>query len=129
MWGAIDDIHVDVVVPAEHETIFYDRKSRTSLTLQVVVGPDMKFIDLVNCWAASVHDIRIFACSWLNKDLLQNPPPRHMLGDAGYTCLPFLLTPLRHSKKKELTQAESAHQKSHTKTRNLIERTFDAWKA
>lgn len=129
VWGTIDGTHVDVVVPAEHKTIFYDRKSRTSLNLQVVVGPDMKILDLVNRWAGSVHDSRIYLCSRLNRDLLQNPPPGHMLGDAGYTCLPFLLTPLRHSKKKEFTPAESAYQKSHIRTRNLVERTFGAWKA
>ena len=129
VWGLIDGTHVDVVVPAEHKTIFYDRKSKTSLNLQVVVGPDMKILDLVNRWPGSVHDSRILLCSRLNRDLLQHPPPGHMLGDAGYSCLPFLLTPLRHSKKKDFTPAESAYQKSHVRTRNLIERLFGAWKA
>lgn len=129
VWGAIDGTHVNVVVPAEHRTIFYDRKSNTSLNLQVVVGPDMRIIDLVNRWPGSVHDSRIFLCSRLNRDLLQCPPPGHMLGDAGYACLPFLMTPLRHSKIKEFTPAEAAYQKTHIRTRNLIERTFGAWKA
>lgn len=129
VWGAIDGTHVEVVVPAEHRTVFYNRKSRTSLNLQVVVGSDMRIIDLVNRWPGSVHDSRIFLCSRLNRDLLQNPPPGHMLGDAGYACLPYLLTPLRHSQLTTFTPTEAAFQKSHIKTRNLVERTFGAWKA
>ena len=97
--------------------------------MQVVAGPDMTIIDIVCRWPGSTHDARIFACSRLNRDLMQNAPVGYMLGDAGYTCLPFLLTPLKHSRNRTFSPAERAYQSSHIRTRNLIERFFGAWKS
>lgn len=47
-----------------------------------------------------------------------------LLGDNGYGCHPYLLTPVLRS----LNQAERNYNKSHKKTRNVIERTFGRWK-
>lgn len=46
------------------------------------------------------------------------------MGDNGYGCKPYLLTPVL----RPLNQAERNYNKSHTKTRNIIERTFGRWK-
>lgn len=89
----------------------------------------MKILDIVNRWPGSVHDSRIFNCSRLNLDLLDSQPDGYMLGDAGYPCLPYLLTQQLHSAARTFSPAEKAYQKSHVSTRNLVERTFGAWKA
>ena len=47
-----------------------------------------------------------------------------MLGDPGYPCLPYLMTPLRNPH----TQAERNYNRSQRRTRSLIERLFGVWK-
>ena len=51
-------------------------------------------------------------------------PDGWLLGDSGYACKPWLLIP----KLNPQTRAERAYNKSHIKTRNVIERGFGVWK-
>ena len=48
VWGLIDGTHVPVQVKNNQRDRFWDRKGKTSLDIQVVVGPNMKIIDFVN---------------------------------------------------------------------------------
>ena len=45
------------------------------------------------------------------------------IGDAGYSCRPYLLTPLQHPD----TAAERRYNYAQSKTRTVIERTFGLW--
>ena len=126
VFGLIDGTHVRVQVPAAVRSRFYDRKSNTSLNIQVVVSHDMKIIDFVNRWPGSAHDSRIFHSSSLYCRLESDPPEGHLLGVSGYPNYPYLLTPLRSGM---FSPAELAYQTSHCATRNLIERTFGCWKS
>lgn len=47
-----------------------------------------------------------------------------LLGDAGYAVHNYLLTPLRNPE----TAQEVAYNRSHKKTRNVVERCFGCWK-
>lgn len=47
-----------------------------------------------------------------------------MLGDNGYGCKSYLLTPILHT----VNQFERDYNKSHIKTKNIVERTFGRWK-
>jgi hypothetical protein len=47
-----------------------------------------------------------------------------MLGDSGYACRPYLLTPFRQPR----LQMEQRFNRSHISTRATIERTFGIWK-
>jgi len=47
-----------------------------------------------------------------------------IVGDAGYACKKYLLTPLSNP----ITVPEKRYNKAHSKTRNVIERLFGAWK-
>lgn len=46
------------------------------------------------------------------------------LGDTGYSCLPFLLTPIANP----LTDADVTYNIIHGKTRRIVERKFGVWK-
>ena len=131
VWGAIDCTHVVVKPKQEVATLFYDRKGNTSLNVQAVVGPEMRILHFVNRHPGSAHDSRIFRNSSLYALLESQPPAGHLLGDAGYACAPYLLTPfrVRGNNVSSLTPAQQRYQKSHARTRNVIERFFGAWKS
>lgn len=48
-----------------------------------------------------------------------------MLGDRGYACTSYLLTPLANPG----TPGERRYNKAHIKTRNCVERCFGVWKS
>ncbi|XP_064638268.1 putative nuclease HARBI1 [Lineus longissimus] len=47
-----------------------------------------------------------------------------LLGDKGYACRPFLMTPFRNPD----GLAENAYNRSHKRTRSVVERMFGIWK-
>lgn len=46
------------------------------------------------------------------------------MGDNGYACKPYLLTPVLNP----ITRAEQNYNRAHISTRNIIERVFGVWK-
>lgn len=64
------------------------------LLLQAITGPQLQIFDLVASWPGSVHDSRIFSNSRANVLYEEALVPGVLLGDLGYACLPFLMTPL-----------------------------------
>lgn len=47
-----------------------------------------------------------------------------LVGDRGYPCLPFLITPIANT----ATDEERMFNNIHTRTRQIVERTFRVWK-
>lgn len=81
-----------------------------------------KFIDVVARWPGSTHDSHMFRTSQLRTRLESHHGLQDgiLLGDSGYACKPYLITPyLRPS-----TQAEERFNVAHKKTRTQIERAF-----
>lgn len=62
--------------------------------MQAVTGPNLEFYNVVARWPGSVHDSRIFDNSRARVLYEENRVPGVLLGDAGYACHPFLMTPL-----------------------------------
>uniref|UniRef100_A0A2A4IXI2 DDE Tnp4 domain-containing protein n=1 Tax=Heliothis virescens TaxID=7102 RepID=A0A2A4IXI2_HELVI len=124
--GAIDCTHIRIVnTPGvEHHEAFRNRKSYFSINVQAVVGPSGNFMDIVARWAGSTHDSRIFQMSLLRTKYIQRQHSGYLIGDSGYPCLRFLLTPIS----TPTTNAERIYNKVHVKTRNVVERTFGRWK-
>lgn len=126
--GAVDGTHVEIIRPAinQNPDIFRNRKSKITLNVQVVCGPDLAIYSVVSRWPGSTHDSRIFNNSLL-KDRLETGNLQHqglLLGDKGYPCLPYLLTPLRVSQ----TNQERRYNASHIRTRCAVERSIGVLK-
>ncbi|XP_041461904.1 putative nuclease HARBI1 isoform X2 [Lytechinus variegatus] len=109
--GAIDGTHVYIRSPGGEQALYFlNRKNRYSVNVQVVCDVAGKITNIVARWPGSTHDSRIFS-EWL-------------LGDSGYPCLPFLLTPLLNPLGRPQVRYNSAHKRG----RCVIERTFGRWK-
>ncbi|XP_026736278.1 putative nuclease HARBI1 [Trichoplusia ni] len=124
--GAIDCTHIKIVnTPGvEHHEAYRNRKSYFSINVQAVVGPFGNFMDIVARWAGSTHDSRIFQMCLLRTKYIHQQHSGYLIGDSGYPCLRFLLTPVG----TPTTHAEQTYNRVHVKTRNVVERTFGRWK-
>lgn len=93
--GAIDGTHVRIVAPSVNEHLYINRKRYHSINVQIVVDANYRIINVVARWPGSVHDARILDESGL-KVLFENnhvPAGCYLLGDSGYPCKQWLLTP------------------------------------
>jgi hypothetical protein len=120
--GAIDCTHIRVESPGgPNAEIFRNRKSFFSINVQAVCDANLKIRNIVARWPGSVHDSTIFndssICAQLENGRYEDG---FLLGDSGYACRSFILTPLLNPR----TPAEEAYNNSHRATRNPIERCF-----
>ncbi|XP_064475769.1 putative nuclease HARBI1 [Ornithodoros turicata] len=123
--GCIDCTHVPINSPGGSDAeVYRNRKGVFSINVQAITGPELQFFDIVASWPGSVHDSRIFENSRVRVLYEEGRIPGILLGDKGYPCSPFLLTPLSNPR----TPPERRYNTSHIKTRNSVERTFGVWK-
>ncbi|ERL89229.1 hypothetical protein D910_06603, partial [Dendroctonus ponderosae] len=94
--GAIDCTHVKIVSPGGTDAeVFRNRKSYFSINVQGICDANMKFINVVARWPGSSHDATIFNMSNMPTYFEDNRFPNSiLLGDSGYPCRNYLLTPL-----------------------------------
>jgi hypothetical protein len=94
--GAVDCTHIKVQSPGgDHVELYRKRKSWFSINTQAISVANLKFIDVVARWPGSVHDSTIFNDSRIRMRLEDNEFPNcYLLGDSGYACKRYLLTPL-----------------------------------
>lgn len=97
-----------------------------SLNCQVVVGPDLRIFTAVVRWGGSIPDWVIFENSRL-RQVLEQGEYGHLIGDAGYQCQRYLLTPVSYPS----TPAERRYNHAHASicgrakdAFNLIRRRF-----
>ncbi|RWS18791.1 putative nuclease HARBI1-like protein, partial [Leptotrombidium deliense] len=122
--GVIDCTHIEVKVPKDLQERYRNRKNKVTLNIQAIVGSDMRFTNFVARWPGSVHDSRILQRSEINSKLEAGCYPGYLLGDAGYPCKRYLLTPLANRQ----TISEKRYQKRFVKSRLIVEQTFGCWK-
>lgn len=123
--GCVDGTHLAIRRPTvDNPEIFRCRKGFFSINVQAVCGPDLQFYNFVARWAGSVHDSRIFENSQICAALEDGRLPGHLLGDSGYPCRKYLLTPILNPRDEH----EEAYNASHIKTRNTVERAFGVLK-
>jgi len=118
--GAIDCTHVAIQSPGGDDAeIFRNRKGYFSVNVQLVCDHTGYISDVVARWAGSVHDSTIFDNCQLRAQLETSPAHGYLVGDGGYACRRYLLTPLA----KPTTAAEKAYNAAQISARNCIERT------
>ena len=131
--GAIDCTHIRVVVNDGNVVGRYlSFKGYPSLNIEVVCNAKKMITNIVARWPGTTHDSHIFNWSTIKTivETGRNPPygvlpaRAKLLGDAGYACTPYLLTPLRSPR----TAEERRYNKAHSSTRTAVEHLFGIWK-
>lgn len=123
--GAIDCTHVKIPCPGGvNAELFRNRKGYFSINVQAVCGPNLEIQNIVARWPGSVHDARIFDNSRLCAQFERGDIYGMLLGDSGYPCRQYLLTPLADLQ----TQLERRYNVAHIRTQNTVEKMFGIWK-
>ncbi|CAG2195659.1 unnamed protein product [Mytilus edulis] len=130
--GAIDGTHIPIIAPSENSSDFYNRKGYYSIIMQAVIDHSYKFIDILVGWPRNIHNARVFRHSslfeignqrlFLEKVLnLDNTHvPIHLIGDAAFPLLPWLMTPF----KGKLTELQDKYNYKLSSARMVVENSF-----
>ncbi|KAE9521249.1 hypothetical protein AGLY_018341 [Aphis glycines] len=104
---------------------FRNRKGYFSFNEQAVCNSKIEIMNIVARWPGSVHDSTVFDNSLLRAQFINNEYNGcFLLGDGGYPCRSYLMTPLLNP----TTNSEKKYQKAQIGTRNVIERVFGVLK-
>ncbi|XP_061600090.1 putative nuclease HARBI1 [Cololabis saira] len=124
--GAIDCTHIPISARlGENEADYVNRKSFHSLNVQMTCDHNCMVTSIDAKWPGSVHDSRIFRESTLCHRLEQGLFSGVLVGDRGYACQPFLMTPYPDPDAGPQTRFNVAL----SRTRVRIEMTFGILKA
>ena len=99
---------------------FVNRKQFYSINVQAVCDSDAFITNIVACWPGSTHDSRIFENRNTADKLRDGVLDGILLGDSGYACRAYLLTPILKPK----NAGEVRYNTAHRRTRCIIERCF-----
>lgn len=113
--GGIDGTHVLISGPTAFREPYICRKGFPAMHLQVIRGPDLKFLDVFCGYPGSVNDARVYRNSRLFQEVLELPPKFHILGNSAYHILINLMTPYRDN--GHHTLAEKRYSSAHSSTR------------
>ncbi|XP_064631631.1 putative nuclease HARBI1 [Lineus longissimus] len=141
--GCVDGTHVKIQGPSTpqwykelkedgqqrptYESAFVGRKQYHSINTRGICDHQGKLINIVSRWPGATHDSHIFKESQIGIYLAENYRGMlegFLLGDSGYPCKPFLLTPYL----RPITRPETRFNNAHKKTRNSVERCFGVLK-
>ncbi|XP_064646164.1 putative nuclease HARBI1 [Lineus longissimus] len=122
--GLIDGTHVWIIGPTHHEWRYVNRKNYYSINVQVVMDAHYRFINVVARWPGSTHDSIILRESGLAEVMEVWQGNEVLLGDSGYPVRPWLMTPFLNPN----TPQQRRYNRSHKRTRCLVERGIGQWK-
>ncbi|XP_046544619.1 putative nuclease HARBI1 [Haliotis rubra] len=124
--GAIDGTLKPIKRPSgDDESAYVCRKGFHAINVQAVCDSSLRFSNVVARWPGASHDSMILSNSLLGQSFESSPPDGWLLGDSGYACRPWLLTPIGNPQ----TRPEERYNGAHMKTRNTIERAFGVLKS
>lgn len=119
--GAIDCTHVRIVCPDRDSAMaFINRKQFYSINVQAVCDSEAVITNIVARWPGSTHDSRIFENSTVAERLRDGDIDGMLVGDSGYACKSYLMTPIL----RPTNEGEVRYNIAHRRTRCIIERCF-----
>ena len=122
--GCVDGTHIWIIGPHENEKDYVNRKGYYSINVQVICDHRGRIINIVAKWPGSTHDSRILRSSHIWDIMEGGRIHGCILGDSGYPCRNWLMTPILHT----LTAQERCYNSAHKGTRVLVEQTIGRWK-
>ena len=99
---------------------FASRKQFYSMNIQAVLDSDAFITNIIAGWPGSTHDARIFENRNIADKIKDCALDGILLGDSGYPCRAYLLTPILNPK----NAGEVHYNTAHRRTRCVIERYF-----
>lgn len=117
--GAIDCTHVPMQCPGGDDgEIYRNRKGYFSINVQLLCDQTGYVSDVVARWPGSVHDSTIFDNSYVRTLMETAVHDGYIIGDGGYACRKYLLTPVTNP----ASDAAKRYNAAHVCARNSIER-------
>nr|XP_024654062.1 putative nuclease HARBI1 [Maylandia zebra] len=123
--GCIDGTHIPIIAPSVNEGDYVNRKSFHSINVQIICDAANIITNVEAKWPGSVHDSRIFRECTLSTKFGHGEFTGHLLGDRGYPCLSFLLTPYPDPE----SGPQQRYNLAHCRTRARVEMTIGMLKA
>lgn len=118
--GTIDCIHMRISNPGGTMTEqCRNSQGWHSINCQAVVGPDLRIMTAIVRWGGSVPDWVIYENSKL-RCVLEQGEYGHLVGDAGYQCQRYLLTPVSCPS----TLAEKRYNRAHSSICHRAQHAF-----
>lgn len=135
--GAIETTHITMQLTAsdpEADT-WLDREENHSMVLQAIVGPDLRFLDIVTGWPGKMNDSLVLQSSSFfrqcqNGEKLNGKKIRvsqetelteYIIGDSGFPLLPWLVTPYQGN---ELSATEAEFNRRMFATHGVAQRAL-----
>ncbi|KAH7974809.1 hypothetical protein HPB49_019797 [Dermacentor silvarum] len=105
--GCMDCTHVLIRSPGgdDDAEVFRCRKRYLSINVQAITGLRLEFY-LVASWPGSAHDSRVFDSSRAGVQYEVGSVPGILLGDKGYRCRSYLMTPFREKRRLSINAAK-----------------------
>lgn len=122
--GCIDGTHIRIIEPQLNPQSFINRKYYASINVMAICDSKNKFRYFYAKWPGSCHDSFILRSSEIWDAFENGSLHGIILGDSGYPCKNWLLTPFLNPESRPKQRYNSAH----TRTRVTIERTFGIFK-
>lgn len=125
MIGCIDCTHIKIRSPGGNTSeVYRNRKGFFSINVQIVVGPNLEFFNLVARWPGSTQDSFIYNNSSIKQRLDASELEGVILGDSEFNTSSTLLTPFVSP--NSLPQEQ--YNKSHMETCKTVEHCLGIWK-
>ena len=110
-----------IVTPSgDQESYNVNRRGYHSINAQIICDSKNRILNVVADWPGSVHESRIFQSSYVGMQFSRGDMDGILLGDSGYACSNYLLTPLFNAD----TRQQVAYNTAHARTRSVVERTI-----
>lgn len=128
--GAIDGCHIPIIAPSEEQNSYINRKSFHSVLLQGICTAKKIFTNVSIGTPGRRHDVTALRNSmfWTKlteegvNSLFYDEQQLHLVGDSGYMCRTWCLTPFEFS--LNLSRVQRRYNYALSQARVVIEHTF-----